>query len=405
MLTFSKKYCYKLIRFFQKNKINILNSLINRKIESSLEAENRVNKIEDIIKLFRQYDFEIKNINTLGVTEENLEQLVIAKDFVKNNIPVICNLITELPNILHKDYIKEDKVIFSSSDKELFNSKHKISFSQYVDSYNIRSSNGRVIFMDNDLLDIFNKLANFFILSNCKNNFHYIIGNEFIDEKYLYYAGQLPGLKSSLFKIEEGLFCIPTGEAIIIECISKNFKEIIQKVDKSDNGIYKICTYSRCFRNENSHHSKLNKPLIRQSIFNKVETFIICKLESEEYAFNLLIENAKRILDKLNMQYRIVEVGSYNMSKSAYKQYDIEIYFPITGQYIEVASCSSCNTYQLNRDADNLDKDVSDKYCTLNCSAFPIERILAAYIEYYWDDLEQKFLILPMLDSNQQPFG
>lgn len=404
MLTFSKKYCYKLIRFFQKNKINILNSLINRRISSRLEAEDKVNKIEDIIGLFRNYDLDIKHINTVGVTEENSARLKISKDFIKDNIQVICNLITDLPNILHREYVQDDKVVFESNYTELC-LKNKISFNKYVDSYNIRSSNGRVIFMDNDLLDIFNRLSNFFILSNCKNNFHYIIGNEFIDARYLYYSGQLPGLKSFLFQIDENLFCVPTGESVIIEFISKNFKEVINRVDKSNDGIYKICTYSRCFRNENSHHSKFNKPLIRQSIFNKVETFIICKLESEEKAFNILLENAKSILNKLNMQYRIIEVGAFNMSKSAYKQYDIEVYFPITGQYIEVASCSSCNTYQLYRDADNLDKDLSDRYCTLNCSAFPIERILAAYIEYYWDNLEQRFLILPMLDSNQQPFG
>ena len=105
------------------------------------------------------------------------------------------------------------------------------------------------------------------------------------------------------------------------------------------------------------------------------------------------------------MKYRIVEVGSLEMSKSAYKQYDIEIYFPVTNKYIEVASCSSCHTYQLYRDSDNLNKEFYDKYCTLNCSALPVERILAAYIEYYWNDNLQNFLVLPMLDSNQQPFG
>lgn len=259
--------------------------------------------------------------------------------------------------------------------------------------------------MDNDLLDIFNKLANYFIMYNCKNGFHYITGNEFVDKKYLYYAGQMPSLKDSLFQIDENLFCIPTGEIVIFEFISKNLTKIISDTENKFNGLYKLCTYSKCFRNENSHHSKFNKPLIRQSIFNKVETFVFCKTEYENDAFNLLLKNAIGILDSLNMKYRVVDVCAVNMSKTAYKQYDIEVYFPITNNYVEVASCSSCNVYQLCRDSDNINKDLCGQYCTLNCSALPIERILAAYIEYYWDDLNQEFIKLPMLDSNQQPFG
>lgn len=405
MLTFSKKYCYKLIRYFKKNKVNIFNSIINRNIYDNKEAEVLISEIENLINSFQLYDLEIKNINTTGLNNQNKDQLIKYKQLLKDIMLIICNKILELPNIIDSGcFVRHDRVIDEFVNNKI-DIKNNISFVNYIDRYNIRSSNGRVIFMDNELLNVFNQLANLCIINNCKNGFHFIVGNEFIDKKYLYCAGQLPNLEKYLFKIDENIFCIPTGEVIIIEFIIKNFKKIINDIENKYNGIYKLCTYSRCFRNENSHSSSFNKSLIRQSIFNKVETFIICRLEEEHNAFNLLLKNVCNLLNILNMQYRIVEVCPFNMSYTAYKQYDLEVYFPITKKYIEVASCSSCNTYQLCRDIDNTDKELFDKYCTLNCSALPIERILAAYIEYYWDDLNKKFLRLPMLDSNQQPFG
>lgn len=404
MLTFSKKYCYKLIRYFQKYRDKIIQSIVNRNLLSETDALNSILSLENLITNLKNCESEIKEINTLNNSKLNKERFNNLKCLIDSYVKQICNEILSMPNILHEQFTKEDRIVYESSNVLNVNN-FNIEFSNYVDKYNIRSSNGRVIFMDNDLLFIFNKLVNFFILHNCKNGFHYLLGNEFIDEKYLYCAGQLPGLAKSLFRIDENLFCIPTGEVVIIEFIIKNFKKVIDCVSKSKDNMYKFCTYSKCFRNENTHHSKFNKPLIRQSIFNKVETFIICDLSQEDNTFNLLVQNVIDMINVLNMKYRIVEVGSLEMSKSAYKQYDIEIYFPVTNKYIEVASCSSCHTYQLYRDSDNLNKEFYDKYCTLNCSALPVERILAAYIEYYWNDNLQNFLVLPMLDSNQQPFG
>ena len=123
--------------------------------------------------------------------------------------------------------------------------------------------------------------------------------------------------------------------------------------------------------------------MIRQAHFDKVETFIVCAKAEEKKYLDFCLQRNIKIIETLGLVYRIVKIGAEEMSTTATIQYDIEVYMPRSDLWIEIASCSSCGNYQLYKNSKfkNHQETVS-----INCSSFPIERIVAILIEYYYTE-------------------
>ncbi|MDR1993634.1 MAG: serine--tRNA ligase [Nitrososphaerota archaeon] len=111
----------------------------------------------------------------------------------------------------------------------------------------------------------------------------------------------------------------------------------------------KLAGISACFRKEAGAHGRDTRGIFRTHQFNKIEQFIFCKPEDASGLHEELLLNSERILQKLGLAYRVVNVCTGDIGTVASKKYDIEAWMPAPGDYREVVSCSNCTDYQARR--------------------------------------------------------
>lgn len=193
-------------------------------------------------------------------------------------------------------------------------------------------------------------------------------------------SGQLPKFEEDLYKIDgEDTFLIPTGEVPLVNL----FREEILPLEQLP---CKMVAYTPCFRKEAGAAGKESKGLIRLHQFEKVELVWLCLPEKSFEALEEITQDAEAILQKLKLPYRVVSLCTGDMSGfSTAKTYDIEVWFPFLGKYLEISSCSNCTDFQARR-AQIRYKTAEGKNTllhTLNGSALAIGRCLAAVMENY----------------------
>ncbi|HAP32367.1 MAG TPA: serine--tRNA ligase, partial [Firmicutes bacterium] len=109
--------------------------------------------------------------------------------------------------------------------------------------------------------------------------------------------------------------------------------------------------YSACFRAEAGAHGRDTRGLIRQHQFNKVELVKFTTPETSAAELEKLVRDAERVLQLLELPYRVVHVCSGELGFAAAKKYDLELWFPAYGAYREVSSCSNFRDFQARRAA------------------------------------------------------
>jgi len=148
----------------------------------------------------------------------------------------------------------------------------------------------------------------------------------------------------------------------------------------------KYCSYSPCFRREVGSYGKDVKGILRQHQFNKVELVKLVEPEKSYEEHEKLTQDAEKILQKLNLPYRVVMLCTGDLGFSAAKTYDIEVWFPGEGTYREISSCSNFEDFQSRRADIKFKRDPKAKpefVHTLNGSGLAVGRTLAAIIENY----------------------
>lgn len=223
-------------------------------------------------------------------------------------------------------------------------------------------------------------LINFMLDHNIEHGAEQIWVPFAVADRALYGTGQLPKFEEDLFKIADSdLFLNPTAEVALTN-LYRN--EVI------DENILpsRFTAYSPSFRKEAGSYGKDTKGLIRVHQFNKVELVTICKPQESESEHQKMLETSEKILQKLELPYRIVTLSCGDMGFSAAKTYDIEVWLPSFGQYREIASVSNCLDFQARR-ADMRYKPEGSKKTefvhTLNGSALAVGRTLVAVLENY----------------------
>ena len=193
-------------------------------------------------------------------------------------------------------------------------------------------------------------------------------------------TGNLPKFKDDMYYIEkDDLYCIPTAEVPVTNIHSK---EVLNENDLP----LKYCAYSACFRREAGSYGKDTRGLLRLHQFNKVE---LVKFTTPEKSFDeleLLLNDAESILKSLNLHYRVITLCSGDLSFSASKCYDIEVWSPFENKYLEVSSCSNFLSFQSRRGSIKYKKNEDGKLDfvhTLNGSALATPRLLVAILETY----------------------
>ena len=193
-------------------------------------------------------------------------------------------------------------------------------------------------------------------------------------------TGQLPKFQEDMYHVTgDDLYCISTAEVPIT---NMHRDEQLEEA----NFPYKYTAYSACFRREAGSYGKDTRGLLRLHQFNKVEMVQFVHPDTSYEILETLVNDAEDILQSLGLHYRIVTLCTGDLSFSAAKCYDIELWAPGEDKYLEVSSCSNFESFQARRGNIRFrrsDTKKLDFVHTINGSGVATPRLMVALLETY----------------------
>ena len=194
-------------------------------------------------------------------------------------------------------------------------------------------------------------------------------------------TGQLPKFEEDLFCVdhEAGFYLIPTAEVPVTNLVRG---EII----KADELPLKYTSHTPCFRSEAGTHGKDTRGMIRQHQFEKVEMVQLVKPGQAWDALEELTAHAEKVLQMLELPYRVVVLCTGDIGFSAAKTYDLEVWLPGQQAYREISSCSCFTDFQARRMQArwrNPETGKPELVYTINGSGLAVGRTLVAVLENY----------------------
>jgi seryl-tRNA synthetase len=206
----------------------------------------------------------------------------------------------------------------------------------------------------------------------------YIVNREVLEG-----TGQLPKFKEDMFWVLRGgdahspeQYLISTAEI----SLTNSVREMVLK--ESDLPI-RLTAHSPCFRSEAGSAGRDTRGMVRQHQFDKVEMVQIVRPEDSDAALEGMLGHAERVLQLLELPYRVMLLCSGDMGFGAAKTYDLEVWLPAQNTYREISSCSNCEAFQARRMQTRY-KTAAGKnelVHTLNGSGLAVGRTLVAVLE------------------------
>lgn len=204
-----------------------------------------------------------------------------------------------------------------------------------------------------------------------------------VHSKALYGTGQLPKLKDDQFQVagDWDLTLIPTAEVPVANLSRDSI------IDEQALPL-KYVAHTPCFRSEAGSYGKDVRGMIRQHQFEKVEMIQLVKPEDSYKAHDEMLGHAEKILQLLEIPYRVVILCSGDIGFSAAKTYDIEVWMPGQNAYREISSVSNCEDFQARRMKARYRSSGGkpELLHTLNGSGLAVGRTLIAVMENYQDE-------------------
>ena len=203
-------------------------------------------------------------------------------------------------------------------------------------------------------------------------------------------TGQLPKFEEDAFKLQDtDYFLIPTAE---VPVTNMHRDEILENEDLPKY----YAAYSACFRSEAGSAGRDTRGLIRLHQFNKVELVKFVRPEESYQELELLVNNAEKVLQLLELPYRVLSMCTADLGFTAAKKYDLEVWLPSFNTYREISSISNFEAFQARRANIRYrpNKKAKPEYVhTLNGSGLAIGRTVAAILENYQQ--EDGSIIIP----------
>lgn len=221
-------------------------------------------------------------------------------------------------------------------------------------------------------------VINYYLDLHTKNGYTEILPPFLVNRASMTGTGQLPKFEDDAFKTTTDLFLIPTAEVPVTNMYRD---DILNGEDLP----LRYCAYSACFRSEAGSAGRDTRGLIRQHQFNKVELVKFVKPDHSYDELESLTHEAEIALQGLGLPYHVVTLCSGDVGFSSAKTYDIEVWMPSYGRYVEISSCSNFEDFQARR-ANIRYRDENGKVQfvhTLNGSGLAIGRTVAAILENY----------------------
>jgi seryl-tRNA synthetase len=197
-------------------------------------------------------------------------------------------------------------------------------------------------------------------------------------------VGQFPKFADQYYGVQEGLDATTLGKLYLIPTAETPVANIHREEILSEGQlpIY-YCAYTPCFRGEAGAAGVGTRGMIRVHQFDKVELIKIVKPESGYDEQEKMLANAERVLQLLNLHYRVVLLCTGDMSFASAKTYDIEVWAPGQGSYLEVSSVSNCEDFQARRMSLRFKTDTGENRFPhlLNGSGTALARLFVALVE------------------------
>lgn len=246
-------------------------------------------------------------------------------------------------------------------------------------------SGSRFVLMRQEIAAMHRAIAQLMIDTHTREHGYEEINLPFIvNAEILYGTGQLPKFQDDQFHLDDSrdFYLIPTAEVPLTNIVKD------QILEESDLPM-KFVAHTPCFRREAGSYGKDTRGMIRQHQFEKVELVHIAHPQSSYETLEELTANAEKILQLLELPYRVIVLCTADMGFSAAKTYDIEVWLPGQGKYREISSCSNCEGFQARRMKARMRNSKSkqlEPVHTLNGSGLAVGRTLIAIMENYQNE-------------------
>lgn len=224
-------------------------------------------------------------------------------------------------------------------------------------------------------------LINFMLSVQTTHGYTEIAPPYLVNTKTMAGTGQLPKFEEELYRCrDDDLWMIPTAEVPLVNMYAR---EVLDE----KNLPMRYAAYTPCFRREAGAYGKDIKGLIRQHQFNKVELVKFSQPEKSYDELESLLKDAEKILQLLELPYRVVELCTGDIGFAATKTYDIEVWIPSQEKYREISSCSNCEDFQARRANIKFRREGKLEYVhTLNGSGLAVGRTMIAILENFQED-------------------
>lgn len=352
-----------------KNKRNTVSQEIARLKRDKQDASKLIEEMKEVSKTIKEYDEKLQQI------EEELQSILM-------NIPNIPHSSVPIgesdeDNVEVRRWGEPKKFDFEpKAHWDLGEALNILDFSTAA-----KVTGARFTFYKGLGARLERALINFMLdLHTSEHGYLEVFPPFMVHRRSMIGTGQLPKFEEDAFKVDgTEYFLIPTAEVPV----TNMYREQILDGDQLP---IKHVAYSACFRAEAGSAGRDTRGLIRQHQFNKVELVKFTKPEDSYEELEKLTQDAEKVLQALGLPYRVVALSTGDLGFSSAKTYDIEVWMPSYGRYLEISSCSNFEDFQARRANIRFRPAAKEKpqyVHTLNGSGIAVGRTVAAILENY----------------------
>jgi len=388
----------------EKVKLSLLHKNVDFDVESLLSKDDeRRNLIQDVEQLKSDRNIATKSISVKKKNGEDatstIEQMRAVSEKIKNldkDLKQIEDTISDkllyIPNVYHDSVPigqtqDDNELVRTWGDKVQFDFS-PLTHIELSDKYNLFDFK-RATKMSGSGFPLYRgvgaklerALINFMLNYHVENHGYEELFPPFLTTRgATTTTGQLPKFQEDMYHITgDDLYCISTAEVPVTNIHRDEQLE-------EEHFPYKYTAYSACFRREAGSYGKDTRGLLRLHQFNKVEMVQFVHPDTSYDILEELVTDAEDILQALGLHYRIVLLCTGDLSFSAAKCYDIELWAPGEEKYLEVSSCSNFESFQSRRGNIRFrrsDNNKLDFVHTINGSGVATPRLMVALLETY----------------------
>ncbi|WP_117275793.1 serine--tRNA ligase [Mycoplasmopsis edwardii] len=398
------------IKYILKNSDSVKKSLNSRGFDTKIfdelvekaqdrgrlmfEAQNKKSELTKLSKLFGQFKNDQAKIQEIKaqievIKKEEQELNKSAEDL--NN--VINEYLLSIPNLpletvpVGKD--ENDNVVLETKDKigrglvkdvlphyEIAKKLDIIDIERAV-----KLSGSRYVIYKNAGSKLVRALINFMLDLHTSKGYSEFNTPVIVNQNILYGTGQLPKFKEDLYKIDNSeQYLIPTAEVTLTNIYNNEIVDL--------NEPFKATAYTECFRSEAGSSGKDTRGILRQHQFKKIELVKVVNSSTAFKEFELMIQDAKDVLEKLEIPYRSLQLCTGDMGFSARTTIDLELWLPSEERFREVSSVSYMGDFQARRAMIRFRNENNEtEYAhTMNGSGLAVDRVIAALLEIYQNE-------------------